>query len=449
MTILSIIDQVAAEPSTNRKKQILMDNANNTTLRHVFYLAYSPIMFHVKKIPEYQTSPDPTTSLDDALQSLSKLYKRELTGHAGIEHLRSILSNVTKNDAIVISRIIQRDLRCGASDSIANKVWKGLIPEFPYMRCSLPGAVKLNKWQLSRGVLSQLKADGTFANLNYDINSNVELLSRTGSEYPPEPLQPIIDEVISSFIIDTQTHGELVVKRHGTILPREIGNGILNSVLKGGKFQSGDTPLYLVWDQIPLKLVAPKCKISHPYSQRMAALKLQTRHTKYINFIETEYCYTVDEIIDHFQKQLLLGLEGTVIKNCDGIWEDTTSKNQVKLKLNAEVDLEIVGFNPGNGKNESTFGSIRCRSSDDLLVVNVSGFTDTMRTSIHKNREALVGTIMTVKGNSIMPPSGAKTTHSIFLPRFGELRPDKRTADSLPEIKAQFANAINVIRSQF
>ena len=51
------------------------------------------------------------------------------------------MERVSSENAEVIKKIIQRDLRCGVSEATANKVWKGLIPEYPYMRCLSGDAV--------------------------------------------------------------------------------------------------------------------------------------------------------------------------------------------------------------------------------------------------------------------------------------------------------------------
>jgi DNA ligase-1 len=144
---------------------------------------------------------------------------------------------------------------------------------------------------------------------------------------------------------------------------------------------------------------------------------------------------------------LAAGKEGTIIKDGVAIWRDGTSKQQVKLKLEAECDLVIVGFTEGNGKNKATFGSIRAQTSDGLLEVGVSGFKDKKqkgmptRSEINDMRKELLGTIMTVKFNDIMYPSEDGKLYSLFLPRYAEFRRDKTTADSLERVIEQYEAA--------
>jgi len=88
------------------------------------------------------------------------------------------------------------------------------------------------------------------------------------------------------------------------------------------------------------------------------------------------------------------------------------------------------------------FGSITCRTSDQLLEVNVSGFSDELRNDIFNRKDELYGTIMAVRSNNIMPPTTSNGLYSLFLPRFVEFRKDKTTADSLQQVKDQFDSAM-------
>lgn len=208
-------------------------------------------------------------------------------------------------------------------------------------------------------------------------------------------------------------------------------------------FSTGDEITYLVWDQIALESVVSKGVYAVPYKTRYATLAKQiTMYASTIELIPTVIVHSMAEAMVHYREMLALGLEGTIIKHGDGEWKDGTSKFQVKMKLDIDVDLVIIGLNAGNGKNEKTFGSVICQTSDALLEVNVSGFDDEMRQWIFDNFETLRDTIMTVRGNSIMPPSGNNTKYSLFLPRFTELRNDKTVADTMAKVQEQFDNAV-------
>lgn len=459
MNIDTLFNTLASDNGRKFKEDLLSQHAHNVDLKRAVRLALDPtINYYIKQIPLDATISTAQITLSEAMDTLEHvLAKRVVTGDAARALLANTLASLTPEDAAVIARIIMRDLRCGVSESTANKVWKNIIPEYPYMRCSLTKHVDINKWDWAGGVFSQEKADGMFTNVNVyatDVGADVTFSSRSGSVFPNDAFASLEADVIATFNRNTQTHAEMLVKRDGVILPREIGNGILNSVLKGGAFADNETPVLLAWDQIPLSEATPGNKYRVPYKQRYANLLSQITCAKTdsgvtsISNIETRVVYSVEEALEHYAEMLAAGKEGTIIKEWSAIWEDTTSKKQVKFKLEVDLDLQIVGFTEGNGKNAATFGSITCISSDGLLEVNVSGFKDKKqkgiptRQEIHNARDLLINTIMTVRSNNIMKPTKSNPKFSLFLPRFVEFRQDKVSADSLERILDQFESAI-------
>ena len=136
--ILQILQELEQNNSRNFKIELLTKHKDNELLKEVCRLANDPFtQFYQRKIPEYAPLYDePIATLQQAVDSLSILSSRTLTGNAAIAQLRLTLSSISENDALVIERIIQKDLKCGVSTSTVNKVWKNLIPEFPCMLCS-------------------------------------------------------------------------------------------------------------------------------------------------------------------------------------------------------------------------------------------------------------------------------------------------------------------------
>ena len=447
--IYAILYELASTTSGNEKKAILQREAEDKTLQAVFKLAYDPtINFWIKKIPEY--TPQPFVALcgiNHALQRLWPIMSRMVTGNAAVVTLTGILSDLNSRDAEVIEMIIGRDLKCGVTATTANKIWKNLIPEYPYMRCSLPKSVKLDTWNWKDGIFSQLKADGSYANFVYDLDFNVTIMTRSGTVYPLRYFAHIVADIQAHFTPGTATHGELLILRDGEILPREIGNGILNSVAKGGSSLLDDDIIqFLVWDQIPIESSVANGKCGDSYAVRYNILKEQTdksfRKIPVIQMIETRMVYSLEEAYEHYNELVAAGFEGSIIKTQEGIWKDSTSKDQVKLKVDCCIDLAIVGFNAGKGKNEATFGSLQCVSSDGLFKVNVSGFSDDERLEISNNREKYMNTIMATTINNIMKPTGNNPFYSAFLPRKTEMRTDKTVADTLQQIQDQFDSVI-------
>lgn len=448
MSILSILDQLGNSSKRGHKLALVEEHKDNPVFMSVVKLALDPyINFFIKKIPSY--TPTGGKTLEWALLQLELLSSRTVTGHAGIEHLRSVLTSLDADDAIVISRIIGKDLRCGMADGIVNAVVTGFIPTYP---CLLARSYDdKNIKNITFPAYSQLKADGLRVNFHLTSDS-VYICGRSGREID---LLGQMDhdslEIAKQFSGPVVVDGELVVVDDcGNILSRKVGNGIINKAIKGTiTVEEAKMIRAKVWDVIPAdqfkKGVSEKgykdrfLDISNALvsasgtSEDHLANKLKGNSFKFW-IIESKVVNNLEEAQEHFAEMLSRGEEGTILKNFSGLWEDSRSKHLVKLKAEKECDLVITGFNPGAGKFEGMVGSLICESSDGGVEVSISGFDDKTRQEITDNITSLIGTIVTVMYNERIKSKSRVGVDSLFLPRFTEFRTDKTVADSSQEI---------------
>ena len=139
MSINKIFEDLAATASRLEKEAILAKHKDNENLKLAVKLALDPfINFYIRKIPKYEPNTFPIgDNLDWAMDQLvTMLASRKVTGNNAIEHLQYVLENITDDNALVIERIIKKDLRCGVSEATVNKIWKDHIPTYPVMLCS-------------------------------------------------------------------------------------------------------------------------------------------------------------------------------------------------------------------------------------------------------------------------------------------------------------------------
>lgn len=451
--ILKAIDTIAAHPGKKDKERLVKEYGEaSPEFKRVLVAALDPMVtYGMKNVPERDNTASDGAVWDESIWSaLDRLASRALTGNAARDVVWALMNTLSADSAELLKRVIKKDLRAGFGDNTVNKVFKGLLPEFPYMRCSLPKHVKLQEWDWAEGVISQEKADGMFVNVTREGPGVVTFTSRQGTEIPFPEGTPVAVAAAEVLADHTQTHGELlVVDPGGEVCAREIGNGMLNSFTQGGALDEGYRIVLHVWDQIPLSVVQPKGRHATHYVERLRALIAQLKrgamHSAFLSLIDTRIVRSYEEALDHYREYLAKGKEGTVIKLKSAIWRDGTSKEQIKMKLEAECELRVVGFEPGNGKNAGTFGSLICLSECTQLEVCVSGISDALRLEIHNNRDAWLDSIITVRSNSIMKPSKVGKPYSLFLPRFVERRHDKTKADNLVRIREQFDNAIKAV----
>ncbi|NQZ53181.1 MAG: DNA ligase [Piscirickettsiaceae bacterium] len=448
--ILDLLDESKANASKKFKLGLLMDN-DSELLRQVCLAAYDPYTtYGMNKLPDCVPAlyGDGEEFNEGTWGLLDLMASRKLTGNEAKDYVVAEMSRLTAKSAQLLGRIIKKDLRAGFSESTINKAYKKLIPTFPYMRCSLAKDAKFDEWDWKVGAISQEKADGMFTNINNEEGGVVMLTSRQGTLMPAEAFPDIVSEMQSRMTKGMQYHGEILVSRRGKILPREEGNGVINHVVSGGDFSEGDKPIYLMWDAIPLEHVQPKGRYNVEYTKRLRGMvkDLRDEFGYALQLIRTKVFHSLKEAYGDYAEYLQAGKEGTVIKNPNGFWRDGTSKDQIKLKLQVDVDLKVVAIVPGKvgTKVEGRAGALTCVTSEGDLVVDVTVKNETMRDHVDANPDEWLESIIVVRFNQITKPSKSNSNHSLFLPRMVEAayRTDKDEADSLELVFDQFESAI-------
>ena len=453
MTIKEILDQISLEPGSNKKIEILTQYRDNKTLEKVLYLTYSNrVKFYIRQIPEYNTFniDSPIVHLEEALDRLDVLSSREKTGNEGINYLVDILSSLTKDDAYVVERIIDKDLKIGMARTNINKVFPKLIEKTPYMGAksfSEKGAKEI----LNGGIaLSQVKMDGRYCNAIVE-DGEVYLESRSG-ETTLITGAKILDEL--SRFDNCVLNGELTIPG----INRNESNGIINSVIsittklsKGENIDkdkeniikrhglSYDDALskivYTVWDIIEIEEYHDG-KSETPYNQRLQSLMrniLQVECDK-VEIVEYKIVTSYEQAMSHFVETLGRGLEGTILKSNTGEWKDSKPKWQIKMKLEIDIDMKITGFNYGTPgtKNEHVISSLTVESSCGRVVTRPGGISESDMTYITNNQENLMGSIVEMKCCGLSKDN--EGNYSTLHPVFKVLRDDKETADSLDQI---------------
>lgn len=457
--IKQIFDEIAAEPGAKKKMEILGKYKDNKLLEQVLYQAKSKrIKFYIKQIPEYTTDSNHTYSLEEAIQKLSVLFKREKTGHDAIAHLTDILSSVRKDDAYVIERIIEKDLKIGMGTSNINKVFSSLIEKAPYMGAKSYDISYIQKILDGGDARSDIKMDGRYQNAMVRDGS-VDLETRAG-EVTILPGTIFLKE-LATFTDEHVLNGELTIIG---VPVRSVANGIIDSlddiytkmeertqaetdkkILKfykeHGKDIGGpnvtiqdvlDRIVYTCWDIITVdEYYAKRSKVK--YKERFKKLKdlIDTKKPTRIQLIESVEVKTLEDVMNHFLDALKRGLEGTIVKDGNGEWKDGKPTYQCKMKLEMNIDLRAIGFQYGEKgtKNELVISTIMLESSCGKLRTNPSGMTEKMMAYVTENQEELNGAIFEIRCCGLSQNS--KGEWSTMHPSIEEIRKDKNTCDSL------------------
>ena len=333
-----------------------------------------------------------------------------------------------------------------------NKVFKDLIEKTPYM-----GAKSYSE-DLARKIFddpkfvgvaySDIKMDGRYCNaiIRY---GEVELESRQGET--THVGDALFLKELSQFR-DCVLNGELTIDG----LDRYTANGIVASIVdiegkreergeketekkiagfekKHGNYQDMVSRIrYTVWDMIQVDEYFDK-KSNEPYHSRKTRLTADIRALQptMVKLIESVEVRTFEEAMKHFQEVLARGEEGTILKAANGTWKDGKPNWQVKMKLEMNIDLRVIGFQFGEKgtKNENVYSTINLESSCGKLRTNPAGMTEAMMADITERAEELMGTIVEIRCCGLSQDSDGNW--STLHPSVVALRDDKDTCDSL------------------
>lgn len=442
-SVLEIFSELSNTNSRNDKVKILKENQDNLVFLDLLKFALDPTYnYWIEETPSYTYNSTDLTFSDQQikieLENLcNTLNKRLVTGNSAIEFYQNVLSRLPNNISDILTRVIKRDLKISLGVKTINKAIPKLIYDHPYMRSS--SYTEKNIKNIKLPAYCQLKADGMYTDVVVDYESNVTFFSRSGQ------ILNITDQELISYyaqnFVGYVVQGEiLVTDEEGRLLKREVSNGLLNK----SDIQSIQHRIIIQhWDLIQLDDFKKHESITR-YDNRFELLsnRLKKEPFERVLLIESALLDNMDSIKQTFSRYISQGLEGAILKNTNTRWKYNTSKDQVKLKIDFDVDLVIVDCL--EEKNGGKLGSFICQSSDGLLSVGVgSGYSKEQRVSIWNNIESYKNKIITVRANDIMYNMTGK--HSLFLPRSitGDIRLDKTVADNFTKIEHELESAKN------
>lgn len=461
--ILEIIKELRQDSSLNYKKDILRKYSDYVPFQEFLVYVYNPrINYYIKKIPTIISYGHGDHSITEMYSLLEQLKQREITGNQAQEVVREYLLNTNQVIRELFELVIGRDIRAGVGVGIINEVYKGLIEDTFYQRCSKLDEKTLERFDtIPDGFLTQAKLDGIFSYI-IKANDTVYMLTRAGTVWTSESLKEDMIKCSDGVYI-----GEALIYKDGKPLDRKTGNGLINkfikrettleslqnkidAVLNSGRYLTGknlkiseeikqkeqefaeiDKALhFVIWDSLTLQEFEEGLS-TRPYTERFGEAIKATFMTSKLKPVSSYRVYSMKEaqaIADDFISE---GGEGAIVKKLDTIWKDGTSKDMLKIKAVLDADLVCVDVEEGSGKYKGKVGALVLETSCGRLRVKVgTGLSDKDR---DKPFDYYIGKVIEIQYNEFIK-SKSKSTDSLFLPRFVEVREDKNTATSYEEI---------------
>lgn len=458
MKIKTILDEITNTNGTTDKMNVLRKYSDNELLKEVLYLAHSPRMkYYIKQIPTYTSlgfNDDTGYTMEQIVSKVRAFSDGDITGGSAVSYLTTLLTNSDPEDAHVLELIIGKSAKIKLGTTNLNKIFPKLIEKTPYQGAKSFSEDLARKLFDGNPVRSDIKMDGRYANAIIR-DGEVELISRQG-EITHVGDARFLQEL--ALFPDGVLNGELTIDG----LDRYTANGIVASIVdiegRGRKGDRSDAETakkkvgfekkhgsytqarhnirFTVWDRITIQDYFD-AKSVIPYETRRGDLVklLEILPVTKVTMVKSKLIYTYKEAIQHFQEALANGEEGTIIKSTVAPWKNGKPTWQIKMKLDINVDLIVIGFKYGKEgtKNEDVYSTIQLESSCGLLRTDASGMTEAMMDDITKRSDELMGTIVEIRCSGLSQNS--KGDWSTLHPSVVELRDDKDTCDSLESAK--------------
>ena len=393
------------------------------------YQAYNPYyVFGVKKVPETDGLIDKPNPWPKFWAMLEGLRFRSLTGHnakIAIEFMSEQFDSTEWNG--LCRRVIIKDLRCGISEKTLNKVLGNTEWKIPVFTCQLATDSEKHVAKMTGIKRLEQKLDGVRV-LAVVTKTAVNLYSRNGKPFDNFPqIVESLEDIKNKFAKLFQ------VCPHGFVLDGEIIGESFQALMKQAQRKTDvqtDGMTYSVFDVIPLADFergfwnAQQHKRLTILEEYRAVFEM-TNCVRIMDGIEVDLATAEghDILRRYAEDAVAAGFEGIMIKDLGAPYECRRSTFWVKWKPTITVDLNIVGFEEGTGRNSGRLGAIICEGDDNGRRINVnvgSGLSDANRDEYWSARDQLLGDVIEVEADAVTQNQDG--TYSLRFPRFVRFR---------------------------
>lgn len=383
-----ILEEIAAEPKTKLKLEIL--KKNKKALREVVLYALDfTKKYNIKKFPLPGMGFKQRGNRSCIFEYLDYLSSKRGTSNEEVRRLAEMCHDET--DIEVIRRIVNKDLRCGVNLKTASKVFKEL-PTKDIMLCGKAARVIIKKGKKKPKISSELyefvEECGGWDNIGISekengvrdkisvVNGKVSHLSRNGLAYNNFT---IFDESILYLAKEIRE----ITGEKSTILDGEV-------VSIDEDFQKQMTQIRRLENVDPsifeLRIFDIPSLTSYTQEKRERILKkaYDKLPKKFQRKVKLTLCIKVTNLQEFFylykDVTVTRKKEGVVLKNLSGKYENKRSNYWCKVKTFYSEDLKVIGVEKGKPgkKYAKTLGALVVYFNGIKVSVG-SGYTDEER----------------------------------------------------------------------
>ena len=419
-------DEIRSSASRKHKQEVLAKYKDDEVIQRYLKINYDPYTVYgistkklTKKVrPEFWYQ---AKTVFDLFDYLAEHNTGTDTDVAACQEMLYVASELDVELEYILMDLICKDLSTGADSKTINSVMPGLIPTFNVQLAEKyfdkPERVEGKKFALT------MKIDGGRI-IALKENGQVSFYTRAGQRY--EGLVDLENEMLAKMPDNLCLDGEITLLNDEGIPSKEAYKQAMKITRKDGEKHGVKMK---VFDCMTAEEFRNQCcKYDYITRRADAELLFSAGSFDYFELLQILYVGSDTSMITKFLDEAIANdQEGIMINICDALYEFKRTTNLLKVKKMNTLDLEIIGFEEGEGRLAGTLGAILVRYKDGNVVKVGSGFSDAIRSEIWKNRNDWLGTVNEIQ--FFEETTNADGGVSLRFPVWKDRRYDKILAD--------------------
>lgn len=422
------VKEITASNSRLHKQAILKKYADDLIIQEFLKIAFDPYKVYGisnKKLSKIVGASN-LYQINTVLGLFGFLEEHNTGTDVDISVCQEVLNNVCSYDreaGTLLESLICKDLSIGCDVKTINSVIPGLIPTFNVQLANkyfdkpeyVEGKTFAITTKIDGGRIIALKENG-----------QVSFFTRAGQKY--EGLVDLEDEMSRLMPDNTCLDGEITLLVRGNLSSKEAYKQTMKIVRQTTNPEKHGIKM-LVFDCMTAEEFKKQyCPNDYAVRRADAELLFHQINCQYFELLPILYRGSdTSKITELLEEEVAKGEEGIMINICDALYEFKRTNSLLKVKKMQTMDLEIVGFEEGEGRLAGTLGAILVRYKDGNVVKVGSGFSDRLRGELWRARGDFLGTIVEIQ--YFEETTNADGGKSLRFPIFKDFRPDKLQPD--------------------
>ena len=398
-SVIDILESLESDNSRLFKEGLLRENAANDLLRRVFVAAGDPYTnFYVNKfrMPPALGDGDDDHVVAEFLDTIyTELSTRSVTGNAAKALVLGLFTDMTEVQQKWCLRILLRNLRVGASESLVEKTWPGAIAKFSVQLAESltshhdPVAGIVIDDPVKYPLRVEPKLDGLRC-IAVKHEGVVSMFTRNGSllETLPTVKAALESADYDDFVLDGEVMGADWNESASVVMSRKTGkddSGMVFNVFDAMHFD--DWRAQDNGDELQDRIEVVREIVAKVGSKCVVQVDGKTVKNQ-------------TELMEFYSKTMEGGYEGIMLKSLSSPYRFKRTDAVLKLKPVQTFEGVVVGHYEATrgSKREGMWGGFQVLMPNGVVTRCGGGFGDKLKAEIDMDPDAWLGRIVELEG---------------------------------------------------